>query len=465
MDTKWNDLLELALKATFETALAEEEEQQEEKSESAHVEVPPSPLAPSTESMTWAEIGALHKTDPELSEQLRLEKLTAQGGPFKFLTADEHYQQRLKEELARQRAQREARQILEEELAQSSADIVQRAQPLGTAIFSQPTEIPSLWGADQRIGWVKGETLMIAAKQGLGKSTLAQNLLLRRIGAVEGDFLEMPVTPAPEGKALYLGMDRPPQIMRSIGRMVEEEQLALLDKRAVFWPGPLPPGLTSNPESLAKWVLEIAPGCHTVVFDSVKDIMPGISKDEVGALINALFQMLLVNGIEVIAVHHQRKGASDKDKLSSLDDVYGSVHMTNGTGSIFTIDGTPGDARVSLRQMKSPLEMIEEFDVLIDFGEGTMTRSDAPVYTVAGVLRDAGDTGATIKEIALKVHNLNTQAAQKKVRTVLIAMRDKSGTARVVKPPTGSGGTAPDRWFLVEKPVTRTDWNAALDSI
>jgi replicative DNA helicase len=451
----WNELLDMALKAEVETALSEE-------SESAHVEVPPP--APSTD-WSMAQLRKLSETEPELSTKLINEKLGIKAGTYKVLTPEEEYEQRLKEELARQRAQREARRILDEELAESSTEIVQRAQPLGTAIFSQPAEIPSLWGTEQRIGWVKGETLMIAAKQGLGKSTLAQNLFLRRIGAVEGDFLEMPVTPAPKGKALYLGMDRPPQIMRSIGRMVTEEQLTLLDERAAFWPGPLPPGLTSNPEALAKWVLEIAPGCHTIVFDSVKDIMPGISKDEVGALINALFQMLLVNGIEVIAVHHQRKGDSDKDKLSSLDDVYGSVHMTNGTGSIFTIDGTPGEARISLRQMKSPLEMIEKFDVLIDFDTGQMRRSDAPLHTVAGVLRDAGDAGTTVKDVALLVHHLHTVAAQNKVRKVLMKMKDREGSARVEKAPSGLGGSVPDRWFYVGEPVIQVDWNAALDAI
>lgn len=348
------------------------------------------------------------------------------------------------------------------EAAASNSIIVERATPLGAAIFALPDTTPTVWGDGQRVAWAKGQTLMLAAKQGLGKSTLAQNLFLRRIGVLSDEFLGMPVDVPAEGKALYLGMDRPPQILGSMRRMVESEHADLLNKRAVFWPGPLPPKLVEDPDAFALWVLERAPGCHTVVFDSVKDITVGISKDEVGAQINALFQVLLVHGMEVVAVHHQRKGGSDdKDKVSSLDDIYGSVHLTNGAGSIFTIDGKPGDARVSMRHLKSALEMFEEFDLLIDFGTGQMLKSDAPVYTVGGVLIAAGLDGISVNEIAQKVYNQDIKKTRADVRAKL---KDLAG-AQKLPPVPGLGASQPERWRYVNTapPVTdggQKNWGA-----
>ena len=60
-----------------------------------------------------------------------------------------------------------------------------------------------------------GEALIIAGPQGLGKTTLAQQLLLGRAGFCEyATLLGFPIQPG-QGTALYLAMDRP---RRAAGR-------------------------------------------------------------------------------------------------------------------------------------------------------------------------------------------------------------------------------------------------------
>ena len=91
----------------------------------------------------------------------------------------------------------------------------------GEFILDVPTELPAVWGSGQRVAWVEDEPIMLVGGEGLGKSTLAQQLLLARIGVRGSTFLGLPVA-ASERPALYLALDRPQQIARSFHRMVSE---------------------------------------------------------------------------------------------------------------------------------------------------------------------------------------------------------------------------------------------------
>ncbi|MDX1450291.1 MAG: AAA family ATPase, partial [Acidimicrobiia bacterium] len=111
----------------------------------------------------------------------------------------------------------------------------------GSAILDTPDEIPAIWGRGSEVLWAAGEPCMIAAPPGVGKTTLAQQVVLSLCG-LRPNVLGLPTRPA-EGKVLYLAMDRPDQILRSFRRMVTETDRATLNERLVIRKGPIPADL------------------------------------------------------------------------------------------------------------------------------------------------------------------------------------------------------------------------------
>ena len=70
-----------------------------------------------------------------------------------------------------------------------------------TFILDEPTDVPSVWGTDDRVLWVEGEGFLLVGGSGVGKTTVGQQFTLRRIGVDTGDLLGLPVAanrrPAP----------------------------------------------------------------------------------------------------------------------------------------------------------------------------------------------------------------------------------------------------------------------------
>ena len=77
----------------------------------------------------------------------------------------------------------------------------------------------------------------------------------------------------------------------------------------------------------------------TVVIDSIKDVAPDLSREESGLGLNNSFQNAIAEGIEVMALHHQRKQQNGATKPRHLSDVYGSRWITAGTGSVVMLLG------------------------------------------------------------------------------------------------------------------------------
>lgn len=117
-------------------------------------------------------------------------------------------------------------------------------RPGGSFILDASPDPEPLWGARDEVLLADGEALIIAAAQGLGKTTLAQQLALGRCGFAECDnLLGYPIKPG-DKRVLYLAMDRPKQAARSFRRMVGEAWRAELDASLSVWQGP--PPLTSR---------------------------------------------------------------------------------------------------------------------------------------------------------------------------------------------------------------------------
>lgn len=232
------------------------------------------------------------------------------------------------------------------------------------------TELPAaVWGAGQDVVWAEGESLMLASLQGLGKSTIGQQLALGRAGFSEySELLGLPVEPG-AGRVLYLAMDRPRQIQRSLRRMVGEAWRDELDARLWVWPGPPPRDLAQHPGVLTRMCEDA--GADTCVVDSLKDAAVGLTDDEVGALWNRTRQHAIRAGVQLLELHHLRKAPNAaKGGHPGVDDVYGSTWLTSGCGSVVLLTGAPGDPVVGFHHVKQPAAEVGPFRIRHDHAAG-----------------------------------------------------------------------------------------------
>jgi replicative DNA helicase len=132
--------------------------------------------------------------------------------------------------------------------------------------------VTSVWGHGQEVLWAEGEPLMIVGPEGVGKTTLAQQVALALVGHGGGKVLGFPVTPV-KGRVLYLACDRPAQARRSMRRMIAAEDQAYLDERLKVWKGPPPSDFGRHPGMLLD--MARAAGADVVIVDSLKDVALG----------------------------------------------------------------------------------------------------------------------------------------------------------------------------------------------
>jgi replicative DNA helicase len=156
--------------------------------------------------------------------------------------------------------------------------------------------------------------------------------------------------------------------------MVVEADHDLLRERLIVWKGPLEfdIGHEGTPRcALADFAGGL--GATDIVIDSLKDIAVDLIKDEVGSRVNIAFQETIASGIELCALHHQRKAQQGAGKPRSLADVYGSRWLTAGMGSVVLLWGEPGDLIVELRHLKQPVEEVGPFLIVHDHEHGHST--------------------------------------------------------------------------------------------
>ncbi len=298
----------------------------------------------------------------------------------------------------------------------------------GSFILDESDRPTSVWGRGTAILSAEGEATVLAGVQGCGKSTLAQQFALGRAGFPEyAELLGLPILPG-RGRVLYLAMDRPRQIARSFRRMVGDAWRAELDERLSVWAGPPPFDLARHPYTL-RMLAEDA-GADTVVVDSLKDAAVGLTDDEVGAGWNRARQGALAAGIELLELHHGRKGQNGvkRDRLT-LDDVYGSTWITSGAGSVVVLSGEAGDPVVSLHHVKQPLDEVGPLTILHDHDAGRTTIHNPT--DLAAVARARG--GITALDAACVLHDTDkpTAAQREKARRKLDGLA-RSGVLHVI---------------------------------
>lgn len=301
-------------------------------------------------------------------------------------------------ELQRLRDRAEAQRLFAEETgATPDVDWRERLTGGGGFVFDIPADLPSVWGDGTRSLWARGEALMLVGPSGVGKSTLAGQLV-RAMVLGGGTVLGLPVRGM--GKVLYLAMDRPAQLRRSLHRQFTEDERATLEQKLVVWAGPPPADLASDPGLLLEMCR--AAGADVVVVDSLKDAALGLSEDTVGAAYNSARQAALAGGVEVLELHHQVKRGANGSAPTTLADVYGSGWITAGAGSVVLLHGEAGAASVELRHLKQPAEPVGPLTIEHDPVAG--------VSRVGEVVPRAALAEQKHRELMSRVHEYLTQA-------------------------------------------------------
>lgn len=306
-------------------------------------------------------------------------------------------------------------------------------------VLDEPPGVPVVWGAHDEVLWSQGEPLVLCGPAGVGKTTLAGQLVLARMGLRE-HLLGLPVA-HDERPVLYLAGDRPPQVARSFRRMLTEDDREVLDRRLLVWRGPLPADLGRRPEVLAEVAGEL--GVGTVVLDSLKDYGARLSEDEAGQGVNAALQAACRAGIEVLALHHQRKAQQGAGPPRRLADVYGSTWLTAGAGSVLGLWGEAGDAIVEMTHLKSPAETVGPWRLLHDHQAGATEVVDAvDLLDVVRVSNGITATGAAGALFGADPTDNQVEKARRRLAKLVAA-----GLAHKVV--TGSGPTATARFYPV----------------
>jgi replicative DNA helicase len=292
---------------------------------------------------------------------------------------------------------------------------------LGGVVFDQPDKIDALWGTGEEVLAAVGEPTILYSATGIGKTTIAQRVALAAIGIGDPTVLGYDVKQI-EGNVLYIAADRPRQAMRSLRRMVTEQDRDILDQR---WRWERHHRIRITPDN-PNVLLDAAEAAEAsfLVIDSLKDTVPGLSTEEGGAAYNNAVQACVTNDVDAMPMHHARKATSEGRASLKLDDVYGSTWITAGAGSVIALNGTPGQGIITLDQLKMPSEQVGPFDINIDYPTGTLTtigRRD-----LVKRIREKGSI-TTIEAVRYMTGKNNPSEAEKKSISRKLVRLEKDG--------------------------------------
>lgn len=332
--------------------------------------------------------------------------------------------------------------------------------PGGAFAFDDALTVAPLLGTREAPLWAPGEPLIITSSPGIGKTTLAQRLVLAQVGLRPPEVAGQPVQTV-AGPVLYLAMDRPRQIARSLRRMVALEDRAVLDERVLVWKGPPPADVAKRPELLL--TLATAAGAGVVYLDSLKDAALGLSSDEVGAAVNMAFQLLVSEGVDLAVLHHQIKRSPDGGKPSALADVYGSNWITAGAGSVVLLQGEQGVPQAHLIHLKPVTDPVGPLAITIHRATGEVTLSEENVDPLAWIQGHAGPVpGSMLADAYAAAEGVGAGPKHRERARRELDRLVRDGLAEVVSEGTrgGFGGSNPRTYRAAAIPGTVALWDA-----
>jgi replicative DNA helicase len=301
-------------------------------------------------------------------------------------------------------------------------------------LHSQQEGCPAVWGKGDTVFWAEGEPLMIYGPDGVGKTSVAQQIVLHLCGVRTDVLLGLPVAKA-DRPILYLACDRPRQAKRSLFRMIPRENHEELRGRLMVWEGPLPFSIPAQSRALLDWCQLHEAGY--LIIDSLKDVAIQLTDPETALKVNQAFQWLNANGIELLVLHHPRKDpAGTPARAKSLEDVYGDRNFVAGMGSVVSLYGKGGDPIVDLEHLKQPAGEVGPFKILHDHDNGVTVLYDHS--TIAQILVDAGRP-MTVPEVACRFYGVG-EAEKNQIEKTRRELRKLAGEkqAQEMKDETGA---------------------------
>lgn len=345
------------------------------------------------------------------------------------------------------RGRHRAAQLLAQEIAEAAKAGLSESNRVhdgASFLLDIPPIPPAVWGKGTEILWSRGEALIIAGPQGVGKTTLAGQLLRGALGLMPDGVLGYPVAPC-DHRVGYLAMDRPEQARRNLSRMFHPDEREYLAEFLRFWTGPPPTDMAADPETLVRIARQLE--VDMLFVDSLKDAAIGLSKDEVGAGYNRARQLCLEEGVQLAELHHMVKNGADGKAPKQLRDVYGSGWITAGAGSVIVLWGDAGDPIVEFHHLKQPLDEVGPFKVLHNRETGLSEMHHDEDTDVIGLARRCATTGITAREAAACLYATEhpTNAQSEKARRKLGEFVAKG----LLFHQTGGGPKSglPDKWF------------------
>jgi hypothetical protein len=115
---------------------------------------------------------------------------------------------------------------------------------------------------------------------------------------------------------------------------------------------------------------------------------------------------------------------------------------------VFTIDGETGSSVVTLKQLKSVVEMIDDTPVKIDMATGLMHLHDeSNTMTLAEALKQAGNKGLSAREAAQRVLGVDGTSEIRRMRRELLKLAELTVATKMERSANASGKD-PDRWKI-----------------
>jgi replicative DNA helicase len=236
--------------------------------------------------------------------------------------------------------------------------------------YPKPYTGVALWGRDDEVLWAAGEPLWIAGPTGTGKTTLAQQLVIARLGLLNV-VLGYPVLSSP-GRVLYVMSNRPVQAKESFRRMISEQDAAMLKDRLV--------GLEQldldelGTSTTALLAIAQRARAETIVIDdtlAVRTIMKpgGLTTLVAGA------RRCAEERIQVLCI---AQGPKARRMPAFVRRLTAGEGIGSGTGTTAELDGAPGDLVLPLTFWNLPAQDVGPLTIEHDHLRGVTRVLDEP---------------------------------------------------------------------------------------